>query len=322
MPLHMDLGQYGYRRVAHWIREGHAVALFHKKARRTGEDAGPARWELACECPQHNPKCAAQNTARTQRMDALRTRYQYRWGEMGLEKSLLDIHRRARRGMWLGQHHSGAIYLQEAVQLLGIALDHVRGAVESLYAQEKLDLNGNILADFVPGFRLPREMAVVIFRVVGDPLGYPNGDAGDFAIVDCEQRIQKATGCESGPAAFGRDWPHFDRKSLAQLILRPVADRLSAWADSASRQRYRIRRRDLERDVGPLSARLPHVKTDVIVEYMCELLKLGKERAMFFPRTPRKPQERKTYDDATLQEFATELRVWADHFDPPAAPAP
>lgn len=123
----------------------------------------------------------------------------------GIKESVLEIRRRAAAGEWLGERMPGMLYVQDVARLLGTDFQTSYDAVKELRVEEKVDLTGNILIDYQPHFRFPEEIRWLIRVLVEEPLGWPNGDAGDCAVGALERAID-----EAGTYQHGRDlvWPH------------------------------------------------------------------------------------------------------------------
>jgi hypothetical protein len=113
----------------------------------------------------------------------------------------------------------------------------VHAACRRLYAQERLDLNGMILAEYVPAFRWPSVLDSVIFRFLGDVLGYPNGDAGDIACAKSGAIAAEVLGTKRAKDIFP-DWPEVDA-ALPLLVLDAIIARLKAGKSRFPRKRLR-----------------------------------------------------------------------------------
>ncbi len=134
----------------------------------------------------------------------------------GLKDAILEAHAKVKAGEYLGQRYASMIYAQEVAELLGTPMDAMRAALAELFAEEKLDLNGMILADYVPRFRFPREIQQLFRMLVETPLGWPNGDAGDCFIAALEGAIHEGTDYKHGKDAF---WPHnFPHLAASHLV--------------------------------------------------------------------------------------------------------
>lgn len=290
---------FAYKFERSWTINGHEVAFGRLKYLKRKNEGWSAAY-LFCECDfdfeivekdgrksrlqERDPrKCPAREKVRRRVVRETRAKYGRGWKKMGLKAAILDVHRRVKKSQWLGQGDSTTIYYQEVAEILGLGEKKVRDACDELYGEEKLDLNGAILTDFKKCFRLPKEMAAVIFRTVGDPLGYPNGDAGDSAVWHFEARVQKELGVKSGRKAFGEDnWPHIDAEILAAGVLEPLAGMLAAAAvlPKARERLRRFGRRDFIKGLAWLAKTHPEIRLDVMAEYRRELVRLAFDRSL------------------------------------------
>ncbi len=226
-------GVIRWKKIRRWKHQGHEVAL----ARYTNvSNLESSSLHLVCECdldiePKRDPHaCPHKKAVRERIAAASRKKHGKRWKRMGLKKAVLDVHRRSKGGEYLGSHYAEMIYLQEVAAIIGAPEADVRQACDELFAEEKLDLNGAILIDYVHCFRFPKEMQAVIRYVVEEPLGWPNGDAGDCHLAELEARIQDETGCDSGKKVFGAHYPHIDWAILADFAFDWLACELKRLA--------------------------------------------------------------------------------------------
>jgi len=121
----------------------------------------------------------------------------------------MDIFTRVKDGEWLGQHYANMIYAQEVAELLDIKGPAIWGYCDTLYAEERLELNGAILTDYEKRFRFPIEIQQLLAMLVEEPLGWPNGDAGDGFLYTLEHAIHEHTDYKSGKDAFWKEnFPH------------------------------------------------------------------------------------------------------------------
>jgi hypothetical protein len=217
-----------------WTFREHEVALMRLTNKAVPESAASY---LMCECdfaegprvhggPNDPHACEAKKVVRNVAVMNGRIVHGDAWKKMGLKESIFDIKRRVEADEYLGQHVDRCVYTQEVAELLGLDHEKVLVACGELYAEERLDLNGRILTDFVPGFRFPWEMATTMLHIVEEPLGWPNGDAGDCWLSGFEKGVQQRLGFTSGKQAFGRHWPRIDGIILAGYALEPVAAKL------------------------------------------------------------------------------------------------
>ncbi len=127
------------------------------------------------------------------------------WKDRDSKEKILDIFRSVSAGEYLGQWQGYMIYVQEVAKLLEIPEADIWRACRTLFAEEKLDLNGAILYEYKPRFRFPKELQTLMAYVIEEPLGWPNGDAGDCFIHTLEAAIHKHTPFQHGKTAFGEE---------------------------------------------------------------------------------------------------------------------
>lgn len=216
-----------------WTHEGHDVAL----VRYEKKDADPpyADVHLVCECDftrvdvvkdgkvigETHPKdphlCRAKKAVRARVMDEAKERYAPRPKD-GLKEAVLDIHAKVRAGEYFGQAYAGMIYAQEVAEILCTDTATVLDAIDALFAEEKLDMNGRILVEHVKRFRFPKEIQALFIAMVEEPLGWPNGEAGDCFLATIEGAIHEHTPYKSGAGAFWEhNYPHVDAELLARF---------------------------------------------------------------------------------------------------------
>jgi len=228
-----------------WTFREHEVALIRLTNKAVPESAGSY---LMCECdfapgprihggPNDPDACEPKKVVRNVAAMNARIVHGAAWKKMGMKEAILDIHRRVKAWEYVGQVSGNVIYTQEVSVLLGgerltsclasdAVHDQVLAACGELYAEERLDLYGRILTDFVPCFRFPREMQMILRYIVEEPLGWPNGDAGDCWLGGFERGVQERLGFASGKAAFGKHWPSIDPGIVAGHALEPIAAKL------------------------------------------------------------------------------------------------
>lgn len=323
-----------YEVLRRWKRGGHEVALIRFTNRNVPDCTGS---DLMCECDfdledlvedgkvvgkvrKSDPyACHPKKAVRKYVMRKARRENASRWREMGLKETLLDIHARVKNGEFLGQSLSGCVYTQEVAELLGRPHEDVLVACGELYAEERLDLNGRILADFTPGFRFPAEMAAIMRYVVEEPLGWPNGDAGDCWVSGFESEVQERHGFKSGKEAFGAHWPSIDPTLLAEFALEPVAEALlhsAAMPLGASKMERDDRLGEAldwdgwKKALARLAARHPDISPEAFREFLFALMQISfdrieMDRAMRSPKIP--PEE-------TLREMAEYFTKLAARF--------
>lgn len=200
-----------------WFGDDYESSFLHTSEDPAREVAGVS-WERERE---------VQRRAHDLWMGRARERNAARWSAMDLPDALYDIASRVWSGEWLGQSADGVIYLQEAGHLLGLGgpdsapVDpRLWEAAQTLQAAEKADLSGMILLPYRPGFRFPEQIRHMIRYLVEEPLGWPNGDAGDLAVYKLESAVD-----DSGAYAHGRElvgtegFPHLAPRHLVSFGL-------------------------------------------------------------------------------------------------------
>jgi len=215
-----------------WPGPDHEVALvrFEKK------DADPpyADTHLVCECdfayedvvrdgkvvgkthPKDPHRCRSKKAVmRSVQLEA-KPKFQAMLREDGLKAAILAVHASVSAGEYLGQTVATMIYAQEVGELLDAEMSEIRSALDELFAEEKLDLNGMILAEYVRRFRFPKEIQALFIMMIEEPLGWPNGDAGDCFLAELEGTIHAHTRFKHGADAF---WPHnYPRVAAHHLV--------------------------------------------------------------------------------------------------------
>ncbi len=127
------------------------------------------------------------------------------WKDKDPKDKILDIFRRITAGEYLGQWQGYMIYVQEVARLLEIPEAAIWQACRELFKEEKLDLNGAILCEYKARFRFPKELQSLLAYIIEEPLGWPNGDAGDCFIQTLEAAIHEHTPYQHGKIAFGEE---------------------------------------------------------------------------------------------------------------------
>ncbi len=301
-----------YAFLERWDVDGHEVAMMLIEGPNDIKNR-----HLLCECdfpedpnkpivfggPGDPHSCPAKKHIRAKAMVQACDRYRPIWNKMVTKDAVLDIFNRIRGGEYLGEHTPGIVYTQEVSMLLCLGQESVRNACDALYAEEKLELNGAILCEFVPRFRFPLEMEQTIAYVVEEPLGWPNGDAGMFALAEIEGEIEERTGCKSGKAGFGKHFPRIERKILLPAF-GWLASELNAAAKS-KRKRSRLRALsadEITKDFKWFPLKYPEIKVEFYAEFVKALLKT------VFQNIPLERSMNKKSSEAKI------LRYWADFF--------
>ncbi len=289
--------QLRFTMIEIFIRGGHEVAVMKVENIAVAHDCTSA--ELECECDfdvevletgdgrqslvqlSDPHKCRAKRAVR--RYIARRTsrRNGAHWRSIGLKEAILDIHERIRSGEYFGNALGGVIYAQEVSELLGVPVDEVLAACNELYKEERLQLNGMILADFVKRFRFPRQMRGIMAYIVEEPLGWPNGEAGDCYVCTVEDEFAALTGVERGVEAFGEaDWPDIDMGILETYALEPVVTELRWIAQEADpvAKLKAIEREHIPAWLDGLAANRPGINRVAFAEFIFRLFELTLRR--------------------------------------------
>lgn len=249
-----------------WEIAGHPVAWLSFR----GEDVAGNSYSgegLYCECDLEpgSAVCPAKEQVWPLLLEEARAANRARWQELSLEDGVFDIFNRVRAGERLGQRHEKMIYLQEVSALLERPQQEVFSASERLYAKEQLDLAGSVLIPYEPRFRFPRELQALIALIHEEPLGWPNGEAGDGLLHALESAIGEHTRFKHGRDAFHGSWPHLEPRHLTAFALRwlqgalaqgtlSAAD-LDSLADDLNALESRVRAAAAEEPVSELSTR-------------------------------------------------------------------
>lgn len=297
---------FAYTFLERWDVNGHEVALMTLVPKDCPSNGNKIDRFLLCECdfPKDKNKghdslnCPAKEHVREKAMRRARERYGSLWSKMTIWEIILDVWKRVTNGEYLGESIIGSVYIQEVAELICSEEQSVRAACEHLFAEEKLDLDGAILVEFVPGFRFPLEMYHFIAHVVEIPLGWPNGDAGMFTLQKIEAEIGKRTRCKSGKDAFGKHFPHIDRKILVPA-LEWLASILSRTTKNKKQREHlsALSIDEITKDFKWLPQKHPEIKLEFYAEFIKALLEVVLKNVQF-EKSPK----------AQLKE----LRFWID----------
>ncbi len=192
-----------------WNHEGHEVALVMLENVKTDYEC--KNLCLMCECDIAEDrsidchKCPHKFAVRLLvRLEAWQ-KYGAQWVGMNIKDAVMDVFERHQKGEYLGSFWPEMIYVQDVAEILHKSVAEVHQACDQLFAGEKLDLNGMILIPFTPMFRFPKELESVMRYMIEEPLGWPNGEAGDCFVGGLEVAITEHTDHKSGKEAF---WEH------------------------------------------------------------------------------------------------------------------
>lgn len=224
-----------------WTIEGHEVALVRMEVRQNVDDD-----YLVCECDfayeikngqkfkvgGSSNECARAKAVREQVKLESKSRYGEHWKNIGPKNAISDIWERTEKLEWLGQHYATLIYVQEVAELLEISVADCLHYCDELFAEEKLDLNGMILIPYKKRFRFPKEIQMLLRYIIEEPLGWPNGEAGDGFVYRLEHAIHENTDYKSGKTVFGEEsYPHIPQHILAMFGLIWVRDAILSARD-------------------------------------------------------------------------------------------
>lgn len=210
-------------------------------------------------------KCPAKEVAREVVRNRLREKYREVWAAMPLPDAAHDIYMKHCVGEYLGEHNPGTLYVQDLERLLGtfpevrtIHLGEVTDekgrvtapretvsvsmpgreiltAVSELKKRKLLDLNGMILVPYKEYFRFPKTLHHQFAYWIEEPLGWPNGDAGDIFMSELCSKIAAQTGWTKGEDVFGEenipDLPEASKKRGIKMWLSHLDFRLSGNRD-------------------------------------------------------------------------------------------
>ena len=179
--------------------------------------------------------CGAKENVRKVIREEIRQQYGNLWALLLLADAVEDIFRRHWAGEYLGEHNPGMLYVQDVESLLGITPDTrtfhlgeardnegnvvgdqetfhipfpsevILAAVEELKRRKIVDLNGMIIIPHREHFRFPSSLHHQLALWIEEPLGWPNGDAGDCFVADLCERVEGATGWTCGEEVFGKE---------------------------------------------------------------------------------------------------------------------
>ncbi len=233
----------------HTLPSGKQAALVTVSSREGDAEPSPC---LLCSCTLHAQvmdtdtnvscmwmdRCEAKEALREVHAKKVSSEYgSEAWKNKDTQEKILDIWRRVNLGEYLGQWHGNMIYVQEVARLLEHPEATIWRACRELFKEEKLDLNGAILWQYKSRFRFPKELQSLMAYIIEEPLGWPNGDAGDGFIHTLEAAIHKHTPYKHGKTAFGEEnYPNLAAHHLVSFGLRFLESGLvGIMADKAER---------------------------------------------------------------------------------------
>lgn len=203
---------------------------------------------LVCECdfkkrkkpyvhngPDDPNNCPVKRAVEHRGIEASKLYFAEHQQDYTLEESIEHLFQRVESGQFLGLQ-TNVIYAQQVGQILGTPLRNILGALDILYAQDKIELDGMILRRFQPRFRFPKEIQGLLRYMFEEPLGWPNGDAGDCFLHDLEKAIHDGTHFKHGRDAFehGGNWPRLQPHIKALFGSRWLAEALTFYMTRAA----------------------------------------------------------------------------------------
>lgn len=209
-----------------WTIEGHEVAL--ATGHWTDDDGSIRECEtsLLCECDfteekrifggENDPhNCVARKTVRETVLKEARAAYGDAWKKMGLKEAIMDVFRRQAAREYLGSSNAEMLYAQDVAEILNADQKRVMQLCQELQDEERLDLNGWILQPYEPYLRLPHELKVLFAYMIEEPLGWPNGDAGDYFVGRFTGLLEEHAGYTHGRDLVGSEnFPHIAPRHL------------------------------------------------------------------------------------------------------------
>ncbi len=253
-----------YIPVHYWNIRGHQVAFL----RLIRDDGYTESW-LMCDCDfqersapiilgsSNDPHaCAAKKTVYTQVIEQEKQWYEHYLRDHSVKEAILHIFERSRAQEFLGLQYT-SIYAQEVAELLSMQWRDVLVHIDELFTEEKLNLNGMILVPYTHRFRFPKEIQQLLRYMIEEPLGWPNGDAGDCFLHDLEKAIHEYTHYKHGKDAFGYggNYPHVDAHILSMFGMKWVRDALTSYAIDAGKGDEKAKENfmDIYREIGLLT---------------------------------------------------------------------
>ena len=167
------------------------------------------QYELLCGCSFDGNdvyKCKARKKIANRFAEQLRANDCVNLTTKGAIALVFDL---VQRGYYVGQFNGGVIYYQEVSTILQKDEQEVLECLKELFKEEKIDLNGAILIPYEKHFRFPQEVRSLLRYIIEEPLGWPNGEAGDIFLYTIEKAISENTDYKRGKKTFGeRYFPH------------------------------------------------------------------------------------------------------------------
>ncbi len=295
-----------------WNKYDHEVGIYHIVNPLSNAE-GSATSHVLFTCVCNSLSCPVRIAARYEILTEARASLAPLLESEGLEATILEIHRRVQSPEYLGQSRSSHISVDEVAELLDVPLATVFRACDQLYVEEKLDVRGGVLRDFVRRFRLPKEMVAIMANAAEETLDFSSDEESADRVTKFERKVQRETGFISGREAFGAHFPRMEKRLLAEIVCERLATLLlQASIDARAIQSLRrlTATRLLEREQrfhyvpAPLSAR-------VIAMYNAELLEIACDNAEIELRRTRgvtTPQQTFRFIAQQYAELAMQFR--------------
>lgn len=208
--------------IHEWEHEGHSVVVVRTKP--TKQSSLMAENLMLCDCDVRrldhssvvagkigeDPNvCPARKAVRAAYLEELKSQHAGRWSEMGLKAAIKEVYLRHVEGEYLGNTVAALLYRQDVAELLGVTMRELHEPMLALYGEGVFDFSGNILVPYKETFRFPIEIQNLLRYLIEEPLGWPNGDAGDGFLWTIQGAITEAGSFTSGREVFGPAdcWP-------------------------------------------------------------------------------------------------------------------
>ncbi len=196
--------------------------------------------DLVCPCDCKSTRtledfrCVAKNDAREVVKEDLRQKHSEKWASMSLADAAYDIFQMHQAGEYMGEYNS-MLFVQTVEELLSTIPDTlpihslerkneqgnvvskakttnlyfpsetILSAINELKKRKLVDLNGLTLVPYREHFRFPDTLHHQFAYWIEEPLGWPNGDAGECFMCGLYGKIAKATGWGKGEDVFGEE---------------------------------------------------------------------------------------------------------------------
>ncbi|MFA6338825.1 MAG: hypothetical protein WCW87_02085 [Candidatus Paceibacterota bacterium] len=260
-----------YRIIKSWTLEGHEIIWAWFEIVRPHDMSHGKGKTLLCECDfdfeiangskkfKNDPhECQHKKYVRDVLIPQESIReYGETWKAMGCKQAILDIFEKVKNGKLFGKYKGDVIYIQEVARLLGETDANILKLCDELFAEEQLSLNGAILIPYVSRFRFPKEIQHLLAYLIEEPLGWPNGEAGDCFLEEIEGVITEYTNFKTGKKVFGDHYPHLSPQILINFGGAWIQSGVSKLCESKSEEC------DLQLQVNYLKSLIDYLKVIV-----------------------------------------------------------